>query len=142
MFLLTGMKVKVQDKYILKMSTHLSEIILAFGSIKLVKSHHNFPNCVNCWGKQKHSYAPSFFPERYLIGSIVERSCGAIVYHCRSQWNLTLDRSRVCCQVLNLILSSCSHWRGIKKGLWPLCCESFFCSQISSLLNGKSAVDL
>lgn len=40
----------------------------------------------------------------HSIGSRVQAGrCGAIVSHCRSQWNLTLDRARVCCQELNLI---------------------------------------
>ncbi len=65
---------------------------------------------------------PSFFSERrcHLIGSLVQaRCCRAIVSYCRSQWNLTLDRAGACCQEPNLIPSSCSHWRAIKKGLRP-----------------------
>ena len=74
-----------------------------------------------------------FLSERrcHLIGSAVQAGCcRAIVSCCRSQWNLTLDRAGACCQELNLIPSSCSHWRAIKKGLWPHGCARFISGQI------------
>ncbi len=74
-----------------------------------------------------------FFSERrcHLIGSVVQAGCcRAIVSYCRSQWNLTLDRAGACCQRLNLIPSSCSHWRALKKGLWPHGCASSISGQI------------
>ena len=56
----------------------------------------------------------------YSLGSRDRPSAvGTIVCHCRSQWNLTLDRAGVSCQQLNLILLFCSWWRAIKRGSWP-----------------------
>ena len=90
-----------------------------------------FPLLMCMWQMRKKSF--QYQCDIFIYYCVRDRPCAVktIVYYCRSQWNLTLDRASSCCQQLNLILLVCSWWRAVKRWIWPCGSQHLYSPQIS-----------